>query len=112
MGIEFEFNLDLDRLVSTEEAVTPEALQKAGEHIGEVSAQQVPIEEGTLLRSQKVTVEGTVVAISYDTPYAIYVHEILRNKHPHGNAKFLELPLLAEGRTALGIVANDIKQAL
>lgn len=27
--------------------------------------------------------------------YAIYVHEILRNKHPHGQAKYLEVPLHA-----------------
>jgi hypothetical protein len=32
------------------------------------------------------------VKISYNTDYAIYVHEIARYYHPHGSWKYLEIP--------------------
>jgi len=56
-----------------------------------------PIDKGDLKESAEIekatdtTLEYSLVA-SYNTPYAIYVHEILTNYHPHGQAKFLEIP--------------------
>lgn len=34
------------------------------------------------------------VVIGYTAEYAIYVHEIASNYHPHGSWKFLEIPFL------------------
>lgn len=37
---------------------------------------------------------GSKVGIRDSTVYAVYVHEDLTKKHPHGQAKFLEVPFL------------------
>ena len=38
------------------------------------------------------TAQEYALEASYNTTYAIYVHEILTNHHDHGQAKFLEVP--------------------
>lgn len=43
-----------------------------------------------------------------DQYYAIYVHEILRNHHPVGNAKFLERPLHAYASTYFSRIGEHI----
>lgn len=113
-SIEMRGSFNFGELTTRVRAAIPAALQRAGEHIGEVSAQQVPIEEGTLLRSQKIDVdaEKLEVAISYHTPYARYQHEKMELRHEHGNAKFLELPLMSEGHTAVEMVGADVKRAM
>lgn len=107
-------SLDFSAVRARVKAALPVGLQAGMEHIAEVSAQQVPIEEGTLLRSQKVTVdaENLVAALSYNTPYARYQHEKLELRHEHGNAKFLEIPLISEAQTALNIVGQTVKRAM
>jgi len=70
------------------------------ENILHPSMEQVPVDTGALRRSamaHKPVINGTqvTVSVSYDTNYAIYVHEDLSARHPHGNAKFLERPALA-----------------
>ena len=65
--------------------------------------QQTPVETGTLRASGTVLppkVSGTGVTVDAGfgggaSHYAIFVHEIMRNHHPVGNAKFLERPFLA-----------------
>jgi hypothetical protein len=107
-------NLDLTKLTARMQEVMPEAVRHGLEHIAEVSARQVPIEEGTLLRSQKIDVDadGRSGSISYGTPYARYQHERLDLHHEHGNAKFLELPMLAESGTAVEIIGRDLRGTL
>ena len=79
-------------LVAVQEGAA-EGLFFAGEHILEVSNRHIPIEEGTLQRSGKVTVDkGTLeAAVSYSTPYAVPQHEDLTLRHDPGRtAKYLE----------------------
>jgi hypothetical protein len=112
MAIDFEFHIDLDRLVTAEQAVTPEALGKAMEHIRGVAAEQTPIETGHLVGTAAVHVNGNEASITYDGPYARYQHERMDLRHPHGNAKFLELPMVTEKDKAMQIIATDIARAL
>jgi hypothetical protein len=106
-----DFFAEFDAWIERVDAATPEAIAHAIHHIAEVSAQQTPLEEGTLVRSQQVKVEGDTASISYGTPYARYQHERLSLRHEHGNAKFLEGPMIAEKDTALDIIANDLSRS-
>lgn len=93
-------------------------LQLAGEHILQVSNTKVPLLEGTLERSGKVSgpeVDGgdVVAAVSYDTPYAIAQHEDLTFHHSEGReAKFLEGALNATKGVALAIIAQAVRNEL
>lgn len=96
-----------------------DGIDKAGEHVLGVSNDHVPIEEGTLERSGKVTttVDSSVpkvrASVSYDTPYAAKQHEDLTLKHDSGrNAKFLENAMNSERGTIGKIVASTVKEFL
>jgi hypothetical protein len=83
------------------------------EHVLAESKKLVPLEEGTLERSGKVTIdaerlEGTV---SYDTVYARRQHEELTWKHAPGRqAKYLEQPMHTEAPKVLEIIAATIRR--
>lgn len=49
-----------------------------------------------------------VGAVEYAQPYAVYVHEILQNRHPNGQAKFLETALHTGYRGYLQRVADAV----
>jgi len=105
---------------ATAVAVKVNAGAKAGltaalEHLLEESRRIVPIDEGTLSRSGKVSVtaDGTEGAVSYDTPYAAKQHEDMTLNHPNGRqAKYLEQPAHAEKATMTGLVAGAIRAAV
>lgn len=111
MTLRMEINLELDKL-DLSEADTTEALGLAMEHIGEVSAQLVPVEEGTLVRSQRITVDAGEARIGYGTAYARRQHEELDYRHEHGQAKFLEQPMETEAGAALRIVAQRLQGSM
>lgn len=113
--LSFTVDLDLGAVADRIAAATPGAIHAGLLHIASASGQQVPYEFGDLLGSLRVTPEEEITdsgAISYGTGYAIYVHEILHNHHPHGRAKFLELPMKEEGGQAKKIAAQHIGEAL
>jgi len=73
-----------------------------------------PVDTGNLKSSAKnelITDTNTehVREISYNTPYCVYVHEIIRYHHGNKSAKYLEIPveysrvnILTNIRTAAG----------
>lgn len=83
-------------------ALAQAAVQEQEQVITEAK-NQTPVEFGTLKGSGTVLppkVSGTGVTVDSGfggaaTSYAVFVHEIMRNHHPVGNAKFLERPFLA-----------------
>lgn len=90
-------------------------LRKAAEFISGESAKEVPIQEGTLSRSRRVTVDGgrMMATISYDTPYAVRQHEDMSLSHPGGRkAKYLEDPLLRNREKVREFLAQTIRGAL
>lgn len=89
-------------------------LRLAAEHILQVSKTQVPLEEGTLERSGKATVDETRLeaTVSYDTVYAVRQHEELTWRHPipGRKAKYLEDPMRTERDRALEIIAAQLRR--
>lgn len=112
MSIRLEFHLDLAAVSAKAEAAVARGVQKGLEHIGEVSRPLVPVERGLLRDSQHIEAEGDHGSIGYYTDYAVYVEEILTNKHPHGQAKYLGQPMETEAQTAIGFVADEVREAL
>ncbi|MFD3911201.1 hypothetical protein [Streptomyces sp. NPDC058603] len=90
-------------------------LRLAAEHVLERSRRRVPIEEGTLERSGRASVdEGALTAgVSYDTPYARRVHEDMNARHDAGRtAKFLERPVTEEQAAVEAIIAAQVRRSL
>lgn len=86
-------------------------LEEAAGFVFEKSQEQVPVEDGDLKATGKVTMQGDKAAISYGGPYAVYQHELLGLKHLHGgNAKFLERPLVDERDREARIIADAIRE--
>ncbi len=72
-----------------------------------------PVDTGALRASGHVdepSVKGAEisVALGFNTPYAIPVHENLTARHPVGQAKYLEEPMLAASKT----IGADVKSAI
>lgn len=88
-----------------------EGLTRALEHGLGVSNQHVPLDEGTLERSGKVTVVNLEGAISYDTVYARRQHEELTWKHlPGRTAKYLENAMHTEAEVMLALMAASLRR--
>ncbi|WKX70048.1 hypothetical protein [Streptomyces sp. XD-27] len=90
-------------------------LRIGAEHVLAASRQRVPIEEGTLERSGVTSVDEQqlVAAVSYDTPYAVRVHEDLNARHAPGRtAKYLESVLPEEADTVHALIAAQVRRAL
>jgi hypothetical protein len=60
------------------------------ELVKEEAVRRCPIDTGALRNSARVKIRGNTGGISFEMPYASYVHEILHYRHPVGEAKFLE----------------------
>lgn len=57
--------------------------------------------------------EDDAVAIGYRAFWAVWQHERLDYNHPNGGeAKFLEIPLVASGSADMEIVAANVRRAL
>ena len=92
-----------------------DGLFDAAEHILEYANRSVPHREGTLMRSGQADVDRARLeaSVSYDTPYAVRLHE-----HPEYNfrggrrGKWLELSL-AERETAVrDVLIASVRRAL
>lgn len=115
--MEIKNNLRLGAALARMQRGALRGVQLGGEHILEVSNKRVPIEEGTLERSGKVTSEvtetGARSAISYNTPYAVAQHERLDFHHDKGrSAKYLEQAMGNAGKVALSIAAQAVRNEM
>ncbi|MEV5567636.1 hypothetical protein AB0L54_32990 [Streptomyces sp. NPDC052196] len=87
----------------------------AAEHTLAASRQRVPISEGTLERSGAASVdtEQLTAAVSYDTPYAVRVHEDINARHlPGRSAKYLEGVLPEVAGDVQTIIGTQVRRAL
>ncbi|MFG7941189.1 MULTISPECIES: hypothetical protein [Streptomyces] len=84
------------------------------EHVLGASRQRVPIDEGTLERSGAASVDAgrMTAAVSYDTPYAVRVHEDMHARHAPGRtAKYLE-SVIPDARSQVeALLAGQIRRA-
>lgn len=112
--MEVEFNAGADPGKAVSEA-SGRALAIAAEYLLEQANRSVPVEEHTLQRTGRTSVndEGTQAAVTYDTPYAVPVHENLTARHDEGRrAKWLELTLQEQKEQVRQIIADGIRGAL
>jgi hypothetical protein len=76
----------------------------------------VPIDTGALKNSAKMEeksgVSNYTIKISYNTTYAIYVHEIVYYYHAHGSWKYLETPFTIHTSKLAKIIAEKIRGKL
>lgn len=87
----------------------------ATEHLLGVARMITPIEEGTLERSGRATVDGdgTRGAVSFDTVYAVRQHEETTWRHDPGRqAKYLEQPMMTEQDTMLLLIAAQMRRGM
>jgi len=90
-------------------------LGTAAEHLLQVARTRVPREEGILELSGVASVDTTALtaAVSFDTPYAVRVHEEMDWHHEDGRtAKYLENPANEERSTLRDLIAAAIRRAL
>jgi hypothetical protein len=104
-----------DRVVSSIVAnAAADGLSDAAEFILEEANRKVPHDEGNLQRSGSPSVDPSKMeaVVSYDTPYAVRLHE-----HPEYNfqkgreGKWLENTMRDKRDEALVHIANKIRQA-
>ncbi len=86
-----------ERVLARPVELATRLIKPAGEHILQEANKTIPIDQGTLQRTGKVTAQDGVAVISYDTPYAVRQHEDTRLRHANGRrAKWLERTLNEE----------------
>jgi hypothetical protein len=89
-----------------------EALRDAGEFLLEESNRTVPIEEGTLQRSGYVDVDDTQATVSYDTAYAVRLHENPQYRFQHGRrGKWLQLTVNEQARRVGDFLRRRMERA-
>ena len=90
-----------------------EGLQRGLEHVLGEARKIVPLEEGTLERSGRVSRDGLNGAVTFDTVYAVRQHEELTWKHAPGRqAKYLETPMNSERNVVLQLMAVSLRRWL
>lgn len=105
--------LEMSRELQKIQGASPDILEEVLLEILEEAKALTPVASGRLRDSGAVDLEQlkTVVRgqISFDTPYAAYVHEILDNYHPVGQAKFLQEAIQRRSGSLADDIASKIK---
>ena len=87
----------ITEIVNQYPGVVGMAMYQQATIIARESLKQCPVDFGRLRASFYLAPPENnsfpVVKLGYGTKYAIYVHEMVGNKHPVGKAKFLEDPV-------------------
>lgn len=78
------------------------------------SVKRTPLEFGTLRKSCGTRAMGagweTEVMVFYTASYAIYVHEILSNNHPIGEAEFLKKAVVTQANAVQELVKQIMEK--
>jgi hypothetical protein len=110
-------------------AATVRAVNAAGEHVIGDAQTLTPVsptnskEKGYtghpgFLRDSATTLPAEVIGnqvskvIGYGAWYAIFVHEVLTNKHKNGQAKFLETALRRNAAKVRSFIADEVGKAM
>jgi hypothetical protein len=106
-------HLDVGPIRSETRSAAAEGLQQAAERVGERSDADVPVQTGRLRGSRRVSTDRQALeaVVSYDTSYAVEVHEDMSRHHPDGHAKYLEGAFNELRASLLDEVAAKIRQA-
>lgn len=90
------------------------ALRRGANYVKKESQKLCPVDTGRLKKSARIGQEGkgmkTEVFVTYNTEYAVYVHEMVDVYHRVGQAKFLETVLKNQKREILGVVLESLRE--
>lgn len=92
-----------------------QALSDAAEFLLEKSNETVPFDIGTLQGSGKTSLDpaSMTAAVSYDTPYAVRLHEHPEYNFQNGRrGKWLELTIQEQKSKVQDYIADRIRQAM
>ena len=113
MTVQFDwYGDDVKRSVT---AARAHALTLGAGHLKDASNAVAPIEEGTMIQSSGIDVDGASgqASVYYDTVYAARQHEELTWRHKPGRtAKYRERPLHEESRHIQTVMGNALRAAL
>lgn len=92
-------------------------LHEGAEYIMTAAKLDTPVDTGALRQSGRVdygvtTAFFATATLSFNTPYAIYVHENLQAHHPVGHAKFLERAVASNVAFLNRQLAEAVKRAM
>ena len=114
-GPAWQLDVPLGAIEDRLRAAAVRGLSDAAEHVLAVSNAHVPIEEATLERSGRTSVDESTLtaAVAYDTPYAVRQHEDMTLQHDPGRtAKYLENALNGEAATVRRIIVAELQKPL
>lgn len=110
----------LQKLAAAGPQILAGALYREAEAIMTEAKQRTPVKTGNLrasgqVHAPEITGTGVTVTLGFGNAavgYAVYVHENLTARHPVGEAKFLERPLLAAAEGMDARLATAISGAI
>ncbi len=108
-------NIQLMPAIEGMERYQRKGMIMATEHLLGVARKITPIEEGTLERSGRATVnsDGTRGAVSFDTVYAVRQHQELGWRHDPGRqAQYLAQPMMTEQDTMFLLIAAQLRRGM
>lgn len=114
-GRDWKVTLDVGPIKAQARQAAADGLSDGAEHVLQLSRRRVPIEEGTLERSGRASVDDSqlLAAVSYDTAYAVRQHEDMSLRHDDGRqAKYLESALNEARAEVIALVQQRIKGVL
>lgn len=115
-GFSFRMDIDPAKTITGAQRAANAAAQLVGEYIKQRSNAIVPLRQGILKASSRVTPKGDgKVEVSYNKVYASYQHEGVSFNHPNGRqAKYLESVMKdpATAERAREIFGQELKKHL
>jgi hypothetical protein len=108
-----EFNSRVSQLNAKVVSVATEAVGMAGDELLRLSTSEVPHDTGYLQASGKVSKKSLEAAVSYNTPYAVRVHEHPEFRFQGGRkGKYLEDPMKRNVETFRQIITKRVKAGI
>lgn len=106
----------VERLAKADKQALRAGMWKAGRLLLRYSKPLVPVDTGNLKASGRVKVlnnsdKQPELIVSYNTRYAVQVHEDLSAYHAVGQAKFLEEPARVYRKEFIRIIENEVERA-
>ena len=108
-----DFNMRSAQIIPAMTQAVSKAVGEAGDELLRLSALEVPHDTGELQNSGKVDKGDLEASVSYNTPYAVRMHEHPEYKFQKGRkGKYLEDPLKNNISKFRNIINNEIKESL
>ncbi|WP_336214385.1 HK97 gp10 family phage protein [Nonomuraea sp. LPB2021202275-12-8] len=111
-GADLDLKINPAELTARQRQAVIKGLRHAAEETRTYAVELTPKDRGHLRASAEVSVDPAALeaAISYNVPYAVYVHERLELRHKVGEAKFLEKAVAVKAEDMQAILAKYLRE--